>query len=654
MVSVTNDICPGFDDTIDTDGDGTPDGCDGCSTVGQACNDNDPCTTGDVYDAACNCVGTFQDSDNDGVCDANDICPGFDDTVDVDGDNIPDGCDNCTTVGQACNDNDPCTTGDVYDAACNCVGTYQDSDNDGVCDANDLCPGSDDNIDANTNGVPDACEGCPAMNLTGNVLGYDPGQDLGTWSVQDGGATLFMTGNSWKAVPIAYTVTANTVITFDFKSTTEGEIHEVSFDNDLTLSPDHRIVVYGNQGFAGNYTSVPTYTGNGSWQSYTIQLGNLFTGTYQYLVLTADDDGGGAGDSYFRNILIFEDPDGDLACEPSCGPSDPDSDNDGVCDAEDLCPGLNDALIGQSCSDGNDCTIGETYDATCNCSGGQYTDADGDGYCIGQDPDDSDACVPDASNCVGCQAYNFNDFENNWGIWNDGGQDAARSSNNYSAFANSGTGAVRIRDNSGSGSSIFTDNLDFSAFASIEVSFTYVPNSMENGEDFMLEVSTNGGSSFTTVQSWASGSDFSNDVRYFETVVISQSQLSSTTVIRLRCDASTNSDRVYLDDLEIQTCGSSLQDPDTPELNNREKGTATNELKLYPNPAYDALTLELSVNTDRLSKATIMTVMGEVVKVEDLDTTQVQLDLSDLDAATYFLLVETERGQRHLQKFIKL
>ncbi|MDM9632838.1 CRTAC1 family protein, partial [Robiginitalea aurantiaca] len=36
------------------------------------------------------------DSDNDGVCDSQDVCEGFDDSVDTDGDGVPDGCDICT------------------------------------------------------------------------------------------------------------------------------------------------------------------------------------------------------------------------------------------------------------------------------------------------------------------------------------------------------------------------------------------------------------------------------------------------------------------------------------------------------------------------------------------------------------------------------
>ena len=42
---------------------------------GTACDDGDACTTNDVYDAACNCAGTYADSDNDGVCDSEDNCP---------------------------------------------------------------------------------------------------------------------------------------------------------------------------------------------------------------------------------------------------------------------------------------------------------------------------------------------------------------------------------------------------------------------------------------------------------------------------------------------------------------------------------------------------------------------------------------------------
>ena len=75
--------------------------------VGTACDDGDACTTGETYDANCSCSGgTFQDADNDGVCDANDQCPNFDDNL----------------IGTACDDGDACTTGETYNANCGCSG----------------------------------------------------------------------------------------------------------------------------------------------------------------------------------------------------------------------------------------------------------------------------------------------------------------------------------------------------------------------------------------------------------------------------------------------------------------------------------------------------------------------------------------------------
>ncbi|MEL7162646.1 MAG: putative collagen-binding domain-containing protein, partial [Bacteroidota bacterium] len=77
-----------------------------CAT-GASCNDGNPCTTTDVWDEACNCVGTpLPDGDNDGVCDAEDACPDLDDAL----------------LGTSCDDGDPCTVDDVYRANCSCLG----------------------------------------------------------------------------------------------------------------------------------------------------------------------------------------------------------------------------------------------------------------------------------------------------------------------------------------------------------------------------------------------------------------------------------------------------------------------------------------------------------------------------------------------------
>jgi len=69
------------------------------------------------------------DSDNDGVPDELDQCPGYDDSVDLDKDGIIDGCD-----------------------------SFVDSDGDQVRDIDDVCPGFDDTVDTDQDGIPDGCD----------------------------------------------------------------------------------------------------------------------------------------------------------------------------------------------------------------------------------------------------------------------------------------------------------------------------------------------------------------------------------------------------------------------------------------------------------------------------------------------------------------
>ena len=189
-----DEACPNLDDGDDC----TTDSCD--PSNGDVvhtpidCNDDDPCTQ-DSCDNG-NCLNVFQDADGDGVCDANDVCPGHDDSADADGDSTPDGCDGCpndpdkTAPGVCgcgvndvdsdgdgtadCNDNCPSDPDKIEPGQCGCGFPDTDTDGDGTADCNDNCPSDPDKIapgacgcgvsdlDSDGDGTADCNDGCPA------------------------------------------------------------------------------------------------------------------------------------------------------------------------------------------------------------------------------------------------------------------------------------------------------------------------------------------------------------------------------------------------------------------------------------------------------------------------------------------------------------
>jgi len=134
---------------------------------------------------------------------------------------------------------------------------------------------------------------------------YAGSQDgTGNVSVENNGNALRLTGNRWQQIPINYTLTANTVIEFDFSSNSRGEIHGIGLDTDLNLSSDRTFHLYGSQ-LWGNQ-SFSNYSGSGI-QHYVIPVGQFYTGFTPYLFFVMDNDGGQANsESLFSNIEIYE------------------------------------------------------------------------------------------------------------------------------------------------------------------------------------------------------------------------------------------------------------------------------------------------------------------------------------------------------------
>ncbi len=165
-ISDSIDNCPGMPnaDQMDQDNDGFGDVCDNdrdgdgvanandCDPdnvsvsfqVGDACDDGDAATLNDRIDANCICIGSGQDTDGDGISDADDNCPliANQDQIDFDGDGLGNSCDqdndddgvpndlDCLPfdatstfgVGDICDDGNSNTINDMINANCECEG----------------------------------------------------------------------------------------------------------------------------------------------------------------------------------------------------------------------------------------------------------------------------------------------------------------------------------------------------------------------------------------------------------------------------------------------------------------------------------------------------------------------------------------------------
>jgi hypothetical protein len=143
----------------------------------------------------------------------------------------------------------------------------------------------------------------------------------------------------------------------------------------------------------------------------------------------------------------------------------------------------------------------------------------------------------------------YDDFESSMGNWLDGGTNCMRYVGN--TYTYQGSAALNLQDNT-STSVATTNNLALSGYSSIKVEFWYQCISMDNKtEDFWLQISTNGGASYTTVEEWNLNDEFINGQFYQDSVIITGRTLTNQTRIRFRCDAGDKNDDVYIDQITV-------------------------------------------------------------------------------------------------------
>ncbi|MGB5417249.1 thrombospondin type 3 repeat-containing protein, partial [Algibacter sp.] len=186
------------------------------------------------------------DADGDGVPDADDVCPGFDDNIDTDSDGTPDGCDD-------------------------------DDDDDTILDINDNCPltANTDQADGDNNGIGDVCD-IPVITLvnivqTGTIT--PGGTATFTLTYKTNGSGPDITGNTERLylpgpgpvspgfTEIIYTQTngaeVDAVLTFTWPETGfNSDTYEYRFFNpapktDYNWAPIENHYIGGNTSFAG-------------------------------------------------------------------------------------------------------------------------------------------------------------------------------------------------------------------------------------------------------------------------------------------------------------------------------------------------------------------------------------------------------------------
>ncbi|MEL6862882.1 MAG: zinc-dependent metalloprotease [Bacteroidota bacterium] len=269
------------------------------------------------------------------------------------------------------------------------------------------------------------------------------------------------------------------------------------------------------------------------------------------------------------------------------------------------------------------------------------------------------SCPPCGGTCT-YQVIDFNNFDNSWGIWNDGGNDCRRTTRD-AAYSVGGTGAcVRLRDNTAA-STMTTDVLNLSQYEELTVDFSYYPRSMDNSnEDFWLLVSTDGGTNFTLIEEWNRDDEFVNDTRYFDNVVI-PGPFTANTLLQFRCDASGNSDWVYIDNVEVSGClnpslpaGNGLALGEAPATVVNPEKTIGN-LNLFPNPATNELSVSLDLMKDSDVLFIVTDVQGKRLRHETMSAAKGSinrtLNVSDYNPGIYVLQVITGT-ERYSEKFV--
>ena len=169
---------------------------------------------------------------------------------------------------------------------------------------------------------------------------------------------------------------------------------------------------------------------------------------------------------------------------------------------------------------------------------------------------------------------------------------------------------------------------------------------MDNSnEGFLLQISTNGGGSYITVEEWNRDDEFLNNQFKTDQVVI-PGPFTSNTRFRFRCDGSGNSDWVYIDDVVINGCSTfssakivSKKGGDNVVTEDIE--IPSNEITsiLYPNPFVDRINIKID-KTYIKADVEVLNVLGQILYFKTFKNREIiEIPTKDFQNGQYLIRI---------------
>jgi len=235
-------------------------------------------------------------------------------------------------------------------------------------------------------------------------------------------------------------------------------------------------------------------------------------------------------------------------------------------------------------------------------------------------------------------------FETGWDSWLDGGVDVVRVNSTYSY---QGYYSIRVRDNSGTLSAMTSPTFSMAGGTGATIQFYFKTSSMEAGEDFWVRYNNGGG--WVTIGTFTAGGNFSNGIFYVTTVTV-PGFVPTNGTFRIQCDASDDTDQVFIDQVTItKLTGSALPASmvEIHEIGKVDDGSSvfadvdddhSTDLSVFPNPVNDILNISFKKDIDAVR---IVSIQGQDIRVPVIARDNRQIDINQLAPGIYFLYVQS-------------